>query len=574
MRPIKKLNLFFLPIWIGILASCSGGSGISEANLISAFISATEQVSSEDNLVKNITETPSLFSVDFENGTSHSIPADLVTYQESSFSIDITFNDGRYSSLKALNSVIQTDVLDQSESSVPLSKKFSVEVPFRGHIHWKTFGRNGEASNITSPTIEVEQGLKTFYVHGLYINSSTQVEIKYTNNQNVDRFTQVFELLPEPIHDALSDLEISSTVFDNDNANRLFLTQHRGSTNPFMIDQFGDIRWTINETVGGRGVQQTDDGGIVAASGLEIIRTSLSGEVKRFEIPAIYGSIHHDIVPMPNPSEYLLTVDSPDGETLEDYLILFDTDSLSVIREWDLKESVPWMRLLIDDDIDWFHVNAIAFDPRDQTILISGQRSAVVKVSWDNDLVWVLTDPARLEGVDVSAINGIGEKSIYEMNLTDFKGDIITWGQHDIRIDFTNNTYYLFDNGLGRFYSNDTKYSRGINFSINADDNRIEILNTYGEDREEFHSPIISGIDFNDQGSVLVNFGSIGYQFDYINSTNWRTPVWKSDYPGFGAAWLEYDNQGGLITEVLFSGPDDDGRDPGIYRARYGSLSH
>ncbi len=73
---------------------------------------------------------------------------------------------------------------------------------------------------------------------------------------------------------------------------------------------------------------------------------------------------------------------------------------------------------------------------------------------------------------------------------------------------------------------------------------------------------------------MLVNFGSIGYQFDYIKSTNWRTPVWKSDYPGFGAAWLEYDNQGGLITEVLFSGPDDDGRDPGIYRARYGSLSH
>ena len=92
--------------------------------------------------------------------------------------------------------------------------------------------------------------------------------------------------------------------------------------------------------------------------------------------------------------------------------------------------------------------------------------------------------------------------------------------------------------------------------------------------REEFRSPITSGIDFNDPGSVLVNFESIGYQFNCINSTNWRTPVWESDYSRSSAAWLEYDNQCGLITEILFSSPDDDGRDPRIYRARYGSLSH
>jgi hypothetical protein len=69
-------------------------SGISEAQLISDFISVTEQVSSEDYLVKNITETPSLFSLDFENDGSYSIPADLVTYQENSYSVGIAFSDG------------------------------------------------------------------------------------------------------------------------------------------------------------------------------------------------------------------------------------------------------------------------------------------------------------------------------------------------------------------------------------------------------------------------------------------------------------------------------------------------
>jgi hypothetical protein len=113
---VKKLNTFLLPICVCLLAGCGGESGISETKLISAFISVTEQVSSEDNLVKKITETASLFSLDFENVASHSIPADLVTYQESSFSIDIAFSDGRYSSLKALSSVIQIDVLNQSGS--------------------------------------------------------------------------------------------------------------------------------------------------------------------------------------------------------------------------------------------------------------------------------------------------------------------------------------------------------------------------------------------------------------------------------------------------------------------------
>ena len=70
------------------------GSGTPEDQLIPAFISVTKQVSSDNNLVKNITETPSLFLLDFENGGSYTIPADLVTYQENSYSVDIAFSDG------------------------------------------------------------------------------------------------------------------------------------------------------------------------------------------------------------------------------------------------------------------------------------------------------------------------------------------------------------------------------------------------------------------------------------------------------------------------------------------------
>ena len=340
-----------------------------------------------------------------------------------------------------------------------------------------------------------------------------------------------------------------------------------------MIDQFGDVRWTINEEMPAvYGLQQTESGLLVAVAGRDIIEVTLSGIVERYTIPLEYGDIHHDIAPIAE-NQYLLTVNSTDGETIEDLLILFDTENMTVLREWDLRESVPKMTLLIDDDNDWFHVNAVAFDSRDQTILVSGQRSAVAKISWENELIWLLTDPERLTDVDVSQIKGLEGENIDDVLLLDLYGDIITWGQHDIRIDPNTNSYYLFDNGFGRFYVNSNNYSRGVNFSIDEDALQFDINRTFGQERTEFYSPIISGIDFNSLGDVLVNFGSIGYEFNYLNNKDFRGSIWKSEYAGYGAAWLEFDIENNIKMEILFSGFDGQNNDPGIYRARYGSLS-
>ena len=318
------------------------------------------------------------------------------------------------------------------------------------------------------------------------------MEINYTNG--VSRFSQTFSVQPGEVANSLRKMVITASNFSTNSDNRLFLSKLRGAEIPFMIDQFGDICWTINEILGHYGIQQTMAGKIVIADDLEITEAELSGEITRYEIPSKYGSIHHDLVPISN-TEYLLTVDSPDGETVEDYIILFDTEKMLVTREWDLKDSIPKMTLLIEDDIDWLHVNALAFDNRDQSILVSGQRSAVAKVSWDNELVWVITDPARLAGVDITELNGLEGKSAEEITLIDFAGDVINWGQHDIRIDPISDSYYLFDNSLERFYGNEIKYSRGVNFTIDPETKRLEVMQTFGEGRSEYYSPIISGIE-------------------------------------------------------------------------------
>ena len=110
---------------------------------------------------------------------------------------------------------------------------------------------------------------------------------------------------------------------------------------------------------------------------------------------------------------------------------------------------------------------------------------------------------------------------------------------------------------------------------MNEDDFTYEILDTYGEDYPEYHSPIISGIDFSENGNVLNLFGSIGYELTYTNNKDWIGRIWKNPLPDYGAAIQEYDINGNLILEFQISSVvSNEGhrfynRDLGIYRASY-----
>ena len=125
---------------------------------------------------------------------------------------------------------------------------------------------------------------------------------------------------------------------------------------------------------------------------------------------------------------------------------------------------------------------------------------------------------------------------------------------------------------MGRNYSNDLKFSRGVKFNINEDDFTYDILNTYGQNYPEYHSPIISGIDFDKQNNVIVLFGSIGYELNYVNNKDWIGNVFKTPVPEYGAVIQEYNENGELKLEIKVSGIRGDInnpsslRDVGIYR--------
>jgi hypothetical protein len=72
--------------------------------------------------------------LEFENFQTESIPQDLVSYEKFDLYAMLSFRDEREADVLMINSQIAMTAVDDVNSSVPLSKKFMVDVPFRGFL--------------------------------------------------------------------------------------------------------------------------------------------------------------------------------------------------------------------------------------------------------------------------------------------------------------------------------------------------------------------------------------------------------------------------------------------------------
>ena len=571
----KKSSIFLL---LTIIMSCSESSNsLSNEYKIDTYVSTLNAYYSSDNLISSSSYDQNNLIVKFEDNRTLEMEAKLVTIQENSWFIRFIFYDNSTLDIGSVGSFLDINFDIDDDSIVPLSRNFLVNIPYDGLINWKTHGRNGESSDINSADIIASSGENSFYIHGLYVDNPTDVTNSYNNNNEDLKYSETLTLISKVLIKTINKINILVSTNNEPEYQRFILLAHRSGSGPLVIDQFGDIRYYLSKppTTLDRpiyGLKQTSSGSLLWATNNIIFEYSLDGNmIVNSEIPLKYGPIHHDLVKF-STNQYILTVNNNELSTIEDIIILYDVESESVINEWDLNISVPKSDYFIGNDgftpsfNDWFHVNAVDYMEADNSLLLSGQRSGVVKLSWDNELIWFLTDINRFSNES----ENIKEKILYNQF-----NEIITWGQHNIQYDEINNNYYLFDNGLGRNYAHQELFSRGVKFKIDQNDFSYTILDTFGEDYAEYHSPIISGIDFNSKGNTLNLFGSIGYELTYTNNKDWFGNIWKDPQPEYGAAIQEYNSNGELILDIKISSIVNDdtyrfyNKDIGIYRASY-----
>ena len=302
---------------------------------------------------------------------------------------------------------------------------------------------------------------------------------------------------------------------------------------PYLIDNWGDVRWVLNYITDSElsslfyddGIARLRNGNFYFGNFQtgKIYEVDLLGKVANtWSMPGY--SFHHNVEEKPD-GNFLVTV-TKDGSvnakgnpTVEDYIIEINRQSGAITTVWNLKESLDENRkALTIDEQDWIHVNSVIYDSTDNTIIISGRTQGLIKLDYNNKVKWImgphagwgkngrgedlnqfLLTPLDASGnpiTDTAVVNGWAPAKDFEWN----------WYQHS-NIFLPNGDIMVFDNGTARkldtdaggnvLYTAPGKYSRAVEYKINEANKTVQQIWSYGKERDQAcYSSIISSVQY------------------------------------------------------------------------------
>lgn len=395
----------------------------------------------------------------------------------------------------------------------PLSAIVNLNTPVNGKLKVRVIGQDGADSDIIK-LFDYYGTNHTVSILGLYPNYNNSVEIIFTDKNNKERTKKIINIKTEALPAGFPSFEIIKQ-YDTPQPNQIFLLDYRPANQPLMVDRFGKIRWystgfSLDDKYA---LQRLKNGNICYGSspGSKVVEYSMIGQlIKEYPVSPLYENIHHDVYEMPN-GNFLVTVNKIGLKTIEDFILELNRSTGAITNVWDLNLILPRRYTFINafNNDDWFHTNAVYYDKRDNSIVVSGQKQGVVKVSWDNKLKWILAPPEGWKGY---------ESYLFKPQGTDFEWN---WGQHSPVL-MPNGNILLFDNGYGREYGKGGSYSRIVEYKIDEEKRTIQQVWQYGKERGvELSSPIISNVEYIENSKTkLMVAGALNFNFVYKDSTN------------------------------------------------------
>jgi arylsulfate sulfotransferase len=504
----------------------------------------------EGNLVKQATaQNESDFLVEFENGESLLATENLVQAHEvdmNAWKVMFTLADESQVEASMIGSPLQIETANiklNPYNNSPLAATVAATYPVKGKVKINVIGQDGEKSNI-SKTFDNYAEVQNLEIFGLYPNYNNEVEIIFLDKQNRERSKSTIRIQTSALPSGFPEFEIVKQ-FSSPEANTVFLMDFRPSNIPFMVDGFGKIRWysTGFSVVTKYALQRFKNGNMGFGrsgngQGSIFEYTMLGKLIREYSFFPTYEDAHHDVFEMAN-GNFLVPVNKTGAPTIEDYVLQMDRNSGQITNVWDLNLSLPRRNTFIHDDVDWVHVNAVIHDERDNSIIISGQRQGLFKLTWNNQLKWILAAPEGWTGY---------EEYLLSNSTPGFQW---IWGQHAPLI-LPNGNLLLFDNGFGRNYSNAEKYSRAVEFSINESTKggTLSTVWEYGSTRgEELFSPIISDVDYLPETKTrLISSGSLAFNVNYTTSQS-IISSWTNDPDK--CRIIEVDDNKNVLFEML-----------------------
>jgi len=438
-------------------------------------------------------------------------------------------------------------VLLNPYGNAPLSALLKFTSPIAGHTRIVVVGKNGAASDIAQ-TFTDNGTSHSIPVLGLYPNYKNTVNVYVVDSAGKDSVESVVNITTSPlptntpafIH---ADIANQAEMVSGLNLVSSFSGLPNPPQMPYIVDSYGDIRWILDCTNDAKlsglfydcGISRLQNGNFYFADGTSssIYEVDVLGRIVNTWGLHGYG-FHHNVTEKPD-GNFLITTSKSDSKhlngssTIEDYVLEINRNTGDITNTWDLKESLDEYRTALTVDAqDWIHVNAVIYDPSDNTIIISGRTQGVVKLTYDNHVKWIMA-PHRgwtknRRGEDLNQFlltpldangNKIADAAVLEgtVNSPDFEWN---WYQHS-PILIPNGDLMIFDNGSTRnFVPLVNPYSRAVEFKIDPVNMTVQQKWEYGKERGlETFSLVVSSVKYlPEKNHVLF---SPGYQ---VTNTN------------------------------------------------------
>ena len=403
--------------------------------------------------------------------------------------------------------------------------------PLTAYIHVKTQLPAGAKVKVLGAapienTIEEKSDSLRIPVLGLYPNMLNKVEVTLLYDEGT--VVDTVEIETGPVPEVFPRIEINKADRENmepglHGCDIHFANFGKFRSIPIIFDDQGQIRWYLDLSAYGAMVapfQRLSDGNLLMVTRHHIHEFDMMGQVlKATEIDNNYG-MHHDVVEIPE-NRLLICVGKRDAliklkdEVIisdSDFIILYDRSTGRILKEWDMAKHLDVDR----DDLnffrkgDWLHMNGLAFDELDGSIIVSGKNQGLIKIGWNDQLHWIMS-PHKNWGRSGRQGNGFDTR-LFLLTALDSDGKPypsaiqlgsesapdfdFPWGPHAPEY-LPNGNLLVFDNGTYRNFADKNRYSRAVEYKIDEENRTLQQVWEYGKARgEEFYSSIVSDVDY------------------------------------------------------------------------------
>jgi arylsulfate sulfotransferase len=181
----------------------------------------------------------------------------------------------------------------------------------------------------------------------------------------------------------------------------ILLKNYATPNTPIIIDSDAQVRWVGTANIGSMNSALFDNA-LYVAFGTQLFRIEFDGQ---FQILADYSSLgvtgfHHNI----DYGKSGLIIDVDTNAWTESVDIEVDAAG-NVLKTWNLADIISAAMIAGGDDptkfvhpapIDWFHNNATAYRPSDNSLIVSSRENFVISIDYDSGAIkWILGDPTK-----------------------------------------------------------------------------------------------------------------------------------------------------------------------------------